>query len=81
MQQTAQPTEHAVLCICAPFGSKGIAVVVPETTREVLPDISIALRLGAVQQDFYTVIELGYTIDGQKQCQCLFQCQRIHTIS
>ena len=66
MQQPAQPAEHAVLCIRAPIGSKGIAVVVPEATREVLPDISVTLRLSAVQQDFHTVIKLGYTIDGQQ---------------
>ena len=66
MQKTAQPAEHAVLCIRAPISTKGIATIIPETTREVLPDVPIALCLGAVHQDFYTIIELGYTIDGQQ---------------
>ena len=66
MQQTAQPVEHTVLCVRASFGSKGIAGVIPETAREVLSDISVALFLGAVHQDFHAVIELGNTIDGQQ---------------
>lgn len=66
VQQTAEPTEHAVLRICAPFSCKSISAVIPEAAREILPHIAVALCFRAIQQDFHTIIKLRNAIDGQQ---------------